>query len=65
MGIISFIFALAEDMMLAAIPAVGFSMVFNVPHLALRWCALLGPIRHGSRMILMRAGCQIEWATFL
>ncbi len=31
MGIISFIFALAEDMLLAAIPAVGFAMVFNVP----------------------------------
>ncbi|MBD3697521.1 hypothetical protein IE981_13165 [Klebsiella pneumoniae] len=30
MGIISFIFALAEDMLLAAIPAVGFAMVFNV-----------------------------------
>ena len=43
MGIISFIFALAEDMLLAAIPAVGFAMVFNVPQRALRWCALLGP----------------------
>ncbi len=42
MGIISFIFALAEDMLLAAIPAVGFAMVFNVPQRALRWCALLG-----------------------
>ncbi len=41
MGIISFIFALAEDMLLAAIPAVGFAMVFNVPQRALR-CALLG-----------------------
>ncbi len=44
MGIISFIFALAEDMLLAAIPAVGFAMVFNVPQRALRWCALLGAI---------------------
>nr|VXZ88951.1 Inner membrane protein YjjP [Klebsiella pneumoniae] len=35
-------FALAEDMLLAAIPAVGFAMVFNVPQRALRWCALLG-----------------------
>jgi uncharacterized membrane protein YjjB (DUF3815 family) len=34
MGIISFIFALAEDMLLAAIPAVGFAMVFNVPQRA-------------------------------
>ena len=47
MGIISFIFALAEDMLLAAIPAVGFAMVFNVPQRALRWCALLGAIGKG------------------
>ena len=65
MGIISFIFALAEDMLLAAIPAVGFAMVFNVPQRALRWCALLGAIGHGSRMIMMSAGFNIEWATFL
>ncbi|HBY5281711.1 TPA: threonine/serine exporter [Klebsiella pneumoniae] len=60
MGIISFIFALAEDMLLAAIPAVGFAMVFNVPQRA-----LLGAIGHGSRMIMMSAGFNIEWATFL
>ena len=65
MGIISFIFALAEDMLLAAIPAVGFAMVFNVPQRALRWCALLGAIGHGSRMIMMSDGFNIEWATFL
>ena len=60
MGIISFIFALAEDMLLAAIPAVGFAMGFNVPQRALRWCALLGAIGHGSRMIMMSAGFNIE-----
>lgn len=65
MGIISFIFALAEDMLLAAIPAVGFAMVFNVPRRALRWCALLGAIGHGSRMVMMSAGFNIEWTTFL
>ena len=53
MGVIEFLFALAQDMILAAIPAVGFAMVFNVPVRALRWCALLGAIGHGSRMILM------------
>ncbi|RXY40715.1 threonine/serine exporter family protein, partial [Klebsiella pneumoniae] len=31
----------------------------------LRWCALLGAIGHGSRMIMMSAGFNIEWATFL
>ncbi len=64
MGIISFIFALAEDMLLAAIPA-SVCDGFNVPQRALRWCALLGAIGHGSRMIMMSAGFNIEWATFL
>ncbi|MBA1843819.1 hypothetical protein G9H56_27510, partial [Escherichia coli] len=56
MGVIEFLLALAQDMILAAIPAVGFAMVFNVPVRALRWCALLGAIGHGSRMILMTSG---------
>ena len=58
MGVIEFLFALAQDMILAAIPAVGFAMVFNVPVRALRWC-------HGSRMILMTSGLNIEWSTFM
>ncbi len=64
MGVIEFLFTLAQDMILAAIPAVGFAMVFNVPVRALRWCALLGAIGHGSRMILMTSGLNIEWSTF-
>lgn len=65
MGIIEFLIALVQDMLLAAIPAVGFAMVFNVPVRALRWCALLGAIGHGSRMILMTTGLNIEWSTFM
>lgn len=65
MGIISYLFDTVQDMALAAIPAVGFAMVFNVPQRALRWCALLGAIGHGSRMVMMSAGFNIEWATFL
>ena len=64
MGVIEFLLALAQDMILAAIPAVGFAMVFNVPVRALRWCALLGAIGHGSRMILMTSGLNIEWSTW-
>ena len=30
-----------------------------------RWCALLGAIGHGSRMILMTSGLNIEWSTFM
>ena len=65
MGVIDFLLALAQDMLLAALPAVGFAMVFNVPQRALPWCALLGAIGHGSRMIMMTAGCNIEWSTFI
>ena len=65
MGVIEFILALAQDMLLSAIPAVGFAMVFNVPARALPWCALLGAIGHGSRMVMMNAGLNIEWSTFM
>ena len=59
------IWALLQDMLLAAVPALGFAMVFNVPVRALRYCALLGAVGHGSRMLMMHAGMNIEWATFL
>ncbi len=36
LGIINIILTLIEDMILAAIPAVGFAMVFNVPLRALK-----------------------------
>ncbi len=65
MDVILFFLALAQDMALAAIPAVGFAMVFNVPHRALRWCALLGAIGHGSRFAMMHWGFNIEWSTFV
>lgn len=65
MGIIHFILALAQDMVLSAIPAVGFAMVFNVPARALPWCALLGALGHGSRMVMMSVGLNIEWSTFM
>ena len=38
----SLLWALLQDMLLAAVPALGFAMVFNVPLRALRYCALLG-----------------------
>ncbi|WP_312804361.1 threonine/serine exporter family protein, partial [Atlantibacter hermannii] len=65
MGIIDFILALMQDMILSAIPAVGFALVFNVPQRALPWVALLGAIGHGSRMAMMTAGFNIEWSTFV
>ena len=40
----SLLWALIQDMLLAAVPALGFAMVFNVPPRALRYCALLGAL---------------------
>ena len=39
MTVLSFLAALAQDMLLAAIPAAGFAMVFNVPKRALKLSA--------------------------
>lgn len=55
---------LINDMFFAAIPAVGFALVFNVPVPALKYCALGGAIGHGSRFVMMHFGIPIEWATF-
>ena len=57
--------ALLQEMLLAAVPALGFAMVFNVPLRALRYCALLGAIGRGSRMLMMHMGMNIEWASLL
>lgn len=62
---ITFSGLLLQDMLLSAIPAVGFAMVFNVPPRGLLWCALLGAIGHGSRLVMMHSGLSIEWATFI
>ncbi|CAI1844822.1 threonine/serine exporter [Serratia fonticola] len=61
----SLLWALLQDMLLAAVPALGFAMVFNVPVRALRYCALLGALGHGSRMLMMHFGMNIEWGSFL
>jgi len=58
------LYALPADMVLAAIPAVGFAMVFNVPVRALKYCALAGALGHGCRFVLMHQGMPIEWASF-
>lgn len=45
------------DMFWAAIPAIGFAMVFNVPPRSLPAVALLGAAGHGLRWLLM----QYHW----
>lgn len=61
---IEWMLGLLNDMAFAAVPAVGFAMVFNVPVQALKLCALGGALGHGTRYVLMNSGVPIEWATF-
>lgn len=57
---------LLQDMAFAAVPAVGFGMLFNVPPNVLAYCAIGGAIGHGSRFALVQgAGMPVEWATLL
>ena len=53
------------NMALAAVPAVGFALVFNVPRDALLYCAAGGAIGRGLRFLLVTAGMPVELATFL
>ena len=49
----------------AAIPAVGFAMLFNVPKSALKYCAFGGAIVYSLREIFIDLNLTIELATFL
>lgn len=62
---IELLIAVINDMLLAAVPAIGFALVFNVPQKALIYCALGGAIGHGSRFLMMNFGMPIEWASFV
>ncbi|MFT3784523.1 MAG: threonine/serine exporter family protein [Nibricoccus sp.] len=53
------------NMILAAVPAVGFALVFNVPKNALVYCAAGGAIGRGFRFLLFTGGVPLEWATFI
>ncbi|MGC7588926.1 threonine/serine exporter family protein [Bisgaard Taxon 46] len=56
--------SLLDDMFFAAIPAVGFALVFNVPPKALKYCAILGALGHGFRMLLVHFDVPLVFATF-
>lgn len=60
----SLLLSLLDDMLFAAIPAVGFALIFNVPPKALKYCAILGALGHGSRMLLVQFGMPLVFATF-
>lgn len=55
---------LLQDMFIAAIPAVGFAILFNVPPRALVYCATLGALGHGSRTLFVSMHIPLLGATF-
>jgi uncharacterized membrane protein YjjB (DUF3815 family) len=58
-------FDLMQDMALAAVPAIGFGMLFNVPARLLWNCAILGAIGHGLRFMLLRDHVPLEIGTLV
>jgi uncharacterized membrane protein YjjB (DUF3815 family) len=62
---VSFLVALGWQMILAALPAAGFGMAFNVPVRALGYCAAGGALARGLRFALAEAGIPLELATFM
>lgn len=54
-----------QELLLSAVAAVGFAMLFNVPPKALAYCALGGALGRGLRFWLLFSGMPIEWATLL
>ena len=52
------------DAFWAAIPAVGFAMLFAVPPRFLKYCAIVGALAHSMRAVMVHYGdIPIEWAT--
>jgi len=57
---------LLKDALLAAIPATGFAMVFNVPPRVLPYCAAAGALGHSLRTLLLETQLlDLEWATLM
>lgn len=55
-----------QDLVLAAIPATGFGMLFNVPPKILAYCAAGGAVGHTLRFVLVHGSpVPVEWATLI
>lgn len=54
-----------EEWICAAIPAVGFAILFNVPRRVLIYCAFLGGSAHVFRTLLIMLSMDKIFATFL
>ena len=61
---LALVWLLLNDGFFAAIPAVGFALLFNVPPRALKFCAALGALGHGTATLLKLAQVTPVFATF-
>ena len=64
MKVLEILWLLANDAFFAAIPAVGFALLFNVPSRALKYCAALGALGHATRTVLQMLHLSPVFATF-
>lgn len=63
MTLLELTWLLLEDALFAALAALGFAMLFNVPRRALAWCALGGALGHMVRTLSVVEGVDIIPAT--
>ncbi|WP_331774321.1 threonine/serine exporter family protein [Sulfurospirillum sp. 1612] len=56
---------LIQSALWAAIPAIGFAMIFNVPASTLVFCGMGGGLTYVFREILLLNGLTIELSTFI
>lgn len=63
----TFLFKLIEDGIFAAIAAIGFACISNVPRRVLPICALVAAVGHAARYALMNSSVQLHiiLATFV
>ena len=65
-ALVGAVLLILQDAVVAAVPALGFAMIFNVPRGALKYCALAGALGHSLRLVLHHfGGLPLEWATLL
>lgn len=66
MAVISLLWMLLQDAVVASVPAIGFAMLFNVPKKALMYCGFAGALAHSIRLLLLHQwGIPIALGTLL
>jgi len=58
-------YKIITECLLAAVPAVGFAVAFNVPAKYLKFCAVGGALGFLARSVMLENGMQISLATFI